>query len=71
MYFVLLIIYRREYIFVDHSFGHNFKRVSFLSLPAGSDAILLGAETLRGLYPVETISTVGRICCEVGFIVLF
>ncbi|PHU00136.1 hypothetical protein BC332_29923 [Capsicum chinense] len=24
----------------------------------GSDAILLGAETLRGLYPVETISTV-------------
>jgi pyruvate kinase len=30
----------------------------------GSDAILLGAETLRGLYPVETISTVGRICCE-------
>ncbi|XP_052730068.1 pyruvate kinase 1, cytosolic isoform X2 [Vigna angularis] len=31
----------------------------------GSDAILLGAETLRGLYPVETISTVGRICSEV------
>ncbi|CAN1860354.1 Pyruvate kinase 1, cytosolic, partial [Linum perenne] len=31
----------------------------------GSDAILLGAETFRGLYPVETISTVGRICCEV------
>ncbi|THU53450.1 hypothetical protein C4D60_Mb10t14540 [Musa balbisiana] len=31
----------------------------------GSDAILLGAETLRGLYPVETISTVGRICYEV------
>lgn len=30
----------------------------------GSDAILLGAETLRGLYPVETISTVGRICFE-------
>ncbi|KAH8502126.1 hypothetical protein H0E87_016766 [Populus deltoides] len=29
-----------------------------------SDAILLGAETLRGLYPVETISTVGRICAE-------
>ncbi|KAH1039662.1 hypothetical protein J1N35_041405 [Gossypium stocksii] len=28
----------------------------------GSDAILLGAETLRGLYPVETISTVGKIC---------
>ncbi|KAE8704602.1 putative leucine-rich repeat receptor-like protein kinase [Hibiscus syriacus] len=31
----------------------------------GSDAILLGAETLRGLYPVETISTVGKICSEV------
>uniref|UniRef100_A0A803N7P2 Pyruvate kinase n=1 Tax=Chenopodium quinoa TaxID=63459 RepID=A0A803N7P2_CHEQI len=30
----------------------------------GSDAIILGAETLRGLYPVETISTVGRICFE-------
>lgn len=33
---------------------------------AGTDAILLGAETLRGLYPIETISTVGRICSEVG-----
>ncbi|KAL1330429.1 hypothetical protein HN51_047655 [Arachis hypogaea] len=30
----------------------------------GSDAIVLGAETLRGLYPVETISTVGKICSE-------
>ncbi|KAH0632459.1 hypothetical protein KY290_038606 [Solanum tuberosum] len=30
----------------------------------GTDAILLGAETLRGLYPIETISTVGRICAE-------
>ncbi|KAL6640432.1 hypothetical protein ACP70R_021555 [Stipagrostis hirtigluma subsp. patula] len=30
----------------------------------GSDAILLGAETLRGLYPVETITTVVRICAE-------
>ncbi|KAG6756199.1 hypothetical protein POTOM_039624 [Populus tomentosa] len=29
-----------------------------------SNAILLGAETLRGLYPVETFSTVGRICAE-------
>lgn len=36
---------------------------SFIS---GSDAILLGAETLRGLYPVETISTVGKICAEVS-----
>ncbi|XP_022862416.1 pyruvate kinase 1, cytosolic-like isoform X2 [Olea europaea var. sylvestris] len=30
----------------------------------GCDAILLGAETLRGLYPIETISTVGKICAE-------
>ncbi|GLT93286.1 hypothetical protein SLE2022_110870 [Rubroshorea leprosula] len=30
----------------------------------GCDAILLGAETLRGFYPVESISTVGRICSE-------
>jgi pyruvate kinase len=31
----------------------------------GTDAILLGAETLRGLYPVEAITTVGKICAEV------
>lgn len=37
---------------------------------AGSDAILLGAETLRGLYPVETISIVGKICAEVFFLLL-
>eukprot|EP01018_Ginkgo_biloba_P004256 Gb_29464 [translate_table: standard] len=30
----------------------------------GTDAILLGAETVRGLYPVETISMVGKICAE-------
>ncbi|KMZ75164.1 Pyruvate kinase [Zostera marina] len=30
----------------------------------GSDAILLGAETLRGCYPVQTISIVGNICAE-------
>ncbi|RDY02856.1 Pyruvate kinase 1, cytosolic [Mucuna pruriens] len=30
----------------------------------GSDAILLGAETLRGLYPCQTIYTVGKICSE-------
>ncbi|CAL5389347.1 unnamed protein product [Camellia sinensis] len=30
----------------------------------GSDGILLGAETLRGLYPVEAISIVGKICAE-------
>jgi pyruvate kinase len=37
---------------------------------SGSDAILLGAETLRGLYPVETISTVGRICDLFGGVVV-
>ncbi|XP_026413545.1 pyruvate kinase 1, cytosolic-like [Papaver somniferum] len=31
----------------------------------GVDSILPGAETLRGLYPTETISTVRRICAEV------
>ncbi|KAL5992972.1 hypothetical protein ACLOJK_013892 [Asimina triloba] len=30
----------------------------------GTDGILLGAETFRGFYPVETIRTVGRICAE-------
>ncbi|KQJ88946.1 pyruvate kinase 1, cytosolic [Brachypodium distachyon] len=30
----------------------------------GTDAILLGAETLRGQYPVDAVSTVGRICAE-------
>ncbi|CAO2824105.1 unnamed protein product [Amaranthus hypochondriacus] len=30
----------------------------------GSDAILLGAETYRGLYPVDTVRTVDRICFE-------
>lgn len=38
---------------------------------AGSDAILLGAETLRGLYPVDTISTVGKICAEVSIFFIF
>lgn len=31
----------------------------------GADGILLGAETLRGLYPVETITIVQKICAEV------
>lgn len=35
---------------------------------SGSDAILLGAETLRGLYPVETITVVRKICAEVRLI---
>jgi len=30
----------------------------------GTDGIMLGAETLRGLYPVETITTIRRICAE-------
>lgn len=34
---------------------------------SGSDGILLGAETLRGLYPIETISIVGKICAEVNY----
>lgn len=34
-------------------------------MDVGTDAILLGAETLRGLYPIETISIVGKICAEV------
>jgi len=38
---------------------------------SGSDAILLGAETLTGLYPVETISTVGKICAEVSLCFTF
>ena len=40
-----------------------------LSFNAGTDGILLGAETLRGLYPVETVQTVGRICAEVSFFI--
>ncbi|KAE8700126.1 Detected protein of confused Function [Hibiscus syriacus] len=32
----------------------------------GSDAIILGAEALRGLYPVEFVSTVGKICAELS-----
>jgi len=40
------------------------------SLTAGTDGILLGAETLRGLYPVETIKTVGRICAKVSSLIL-
>ncbi|KAM7270531.1 hypothetical protein ACFE04_029745 [Oxalis oulophora] len=30
----------------------------------GADGILLGAETIQGLYPVEAITMVGRICAE-------
>ena len=43
----------------------KFHNINTILTDTGSDAILLGAETLRGLYPVETISTVGRICAEV------
>jgi pyruvate kinase len=39
-----------------------YSRISIAFL-LGSDAILLGAETLRGLYPVETISTVSQNLC--------
>jgi pyruvate kinase len=34
----------------------------------GCDAILLGAETQRGSYPVEAISMVCKICAEVCFL---
>jgi pyruvate kinase len=48
--------------------------VIFLYLPifiiTGTDAILLGAETFRGLYPFQTISIVGKICAEVGITIL-
>lgn len=30
----------------------------------GADGIMLGAETLRGLYPVETVTTIRKICAE-------
>ncbi|KAM0844354.1 hypothetical protein ACQ4PT_057097 [Festuca glaucescens] len=30
----------------------------------GTDGILLGAETLRGQYPVDSVGTVGKICAE-------
>ena len=37
----------------------------------GVDGILLGAETLRGKYPVETIKTVSSICrWVIGWIII-
>ncbi|GAB2272246.1 hypothetical protein Dimus_007066 [Dionaea muscipula] len=57
-----------EYLFLERSW-HNFAPgaeatdVANASLD-GSDAILLGAETFRGFYQVETKSTVGKICSE-------
>ena len=33
---------------------------------AGADGILLGAETFGGLYPVEAIKIVRKICSEVS-----
>ncbi|KOM50312.1 hypothetical protein LR48_Vigan08g113900 [Vigna angularis] len=53
-----------------HCFHRNFPTALVASYQSGassgSDAIVLGADTLRGLYPVKTISTVGKICAEVG-----
>jgi hypothetical protein len=40
-----------------------------ISENTGCDAILLGAETQRGLYPVEAISMVCKICAEVCFLI--
>lgn len=59
----------RAYIIYDSYYNGNVKTylLSF-SIVSGSDAVLLGAETLRGLYPVDTISVVGKICAEVNFI---
>lgn len=37
-----------------------------VSILQGADGILLGPETLRGMYPIEAIKTVGRICAEVS-----
>lgn len=42
------------------------KFTSSLCFQLGTDGILLGAETLRGLYPIEAVTTVGRICAEVS-----
>jgi hypothetical protein len=62
-------------LFLDHLLASNRPPLSNLCrspirnsicfLP-GCDAILLGAETLRGLYPVETVVTVRKIASEVG-----
>lgn len=47
-------------------FKYVISSIHYSCYNSGCDAILLGAETLRGLYPVETISIVGRICAEVS-----
>lgn len=64
-----MFILRIRYLFLMLFFC-NSELVSFLHYMlschiVGSDAILLGAETFRGLYPVECISIVGKICAEV------
>ncbi|KAG6755040.1 hypothetical protein POTOM_040854 [Populus tomentosa] len=46
----------------------QFEKLPAVTFVAWSNAILLGAETLRGLHLVETISIVGRICAEVIFL---
>lgn len=33
----------------------------------GADGILLGSETFRGKYPVQTVNTVLAICKQVGW----
>ena len=54
-----------DYIIVS-CLWNNLSFFFFLGSQTGSDGILLAAETLRGLYPVEAIETVGRICAEVN-----
>lgn len=61
MIFVILLKYQ-----LTSTIALKFHDKKTFFMYTGSDAILLGAETLRGLYPVETISTVGRICAEVN-----
>lgn len=70
-YFLLLFI-NVPFVYCVHHIMHKYAlqlhvSIFLLSFGSGSDAILLGAETLRGLYPVETISIVGKICAEVNF----
>lgn len=65
---VITILLKRDNSMMDTKNQKNYKESKSFTpflMDAGSDAILLGAETLRGLYPVETISIVGKICSEV------
>lgn len=63
---LLLVLYGFHLtFFLCYDMQNELSFLTHFLMGAGSDAILLGAETLRGLYPVETISIVGKICAEV------